>query len=319
MELVSDPSLIMLDEPTSGLDSFKARSICKLLHDLAEKKGKTIVATIHQPSSEAFFYFDRIILMADGYTCFQGEATEALDYFRSVKFNVPKRCNPSDFFMKALDVKYPKQADDIEKLERLNRAYKFQVEKRNQVENKMIKLDVPADYKAGLPSYRASMWIQLSQLMFRSWILAQREPRITRAKLIQTAIVVAFLIPTFWQLNYYEDCDDLVGSALSSCKQFNDVVFHSCVGAMYFLCVMQMFLNFLPTVIVFQSEKPVFVRERASNMYDIWIYATTKMIAEIPIMLLVPLILVVFVYPSIGFQDSLKEFAQFYFILALMV
>ena len=85
----------------------------------------------HQPSSEAFFYFDRIILMADGYTCFQGEATEALDYFRSVKFNVPKRCNPSDFFMKALDVKYPKQADDIEKLERLNRAYKFQVEKRN--------------------------------------------------------------------------------------------------------------------------------------------------------------------------------------------
>ena len=47
VELVSDPSLIMLDEPTSGLDSFKARSICKLLHDLARKKGKTIVATIH--------------------------------------------------------------------------------------------------------------------------------------------------------------------------------------------------------------------------------------------------------------------------------
>jgi len=162
--------------------------------------------------------------------------------------------------------------------------------------------------------------------MFRSWILAQREPRITRAKLIQTCIVVAFLIPTFWQLNDYENCDDFDTTAtvpdpasFASCKAFNDVVFHSMVGAMYFLCVMQMFLNFLPTVIVFQSEKPVFVRERASNMYDIWIYATTKMIAEIPIMLLVPLILVIFVYPSIGFQDSLKEFSQFYFILALMV
>ena len=80
-----------------------------------------------------------------------------------------------------------------------------------------------------------------------------------------------------------------------------------------------MFLNFLPTVIVFQSEKPVFVRERAGNMYDIWVYATTKMIAEIPIMLLVPLLLVVFVYPSIGFQDRLSEFAEFYLILALMV
>lgn len=80
-----------------------------------------------------------------------------------------------------------------------------------------------------------------------------------------------------------------------------------------------MFLNFLPTVIVFQGEKPVFVRERAGNMYDIWVYATTKMIAEIPIMLLVPLILLVFVYPAIGFQDSFTEFLQFYLILALMV
>ena len=74
IELVSDPSLIMLDEPTSGLDSFKARSICRLLNDLARNKGKTIVSTIHQPSSEAFFYFDRVYLMADGYTVFQGDA-----------------------------------------------------------------------------------------------------------------------------------------------------------------------------------------------------------------------------------------------------
>jgi len=91
------------------------------------------------------------------------------------------------------------------------------------------------------------------------------------------------------------------------------------VGAMYFLCVMQMFLNFLPTVIVFQGEKPVFVRERASNMYDIWIYATTKMFAEIPIMLFTPMLLNLLIYFSIGFQDKFSEFAAFYLILALMV
>jgi len=80
-----------------------------------------------------------------------------------------------------------------------------------------------------------------------------------------------------------------------------------------------MFLNFLPTVIVFQSEKPVFVRDRAGNLYDIWVYATTKMIAEIPIMLVVPLMLTICVYPSIGFQNSFTEFLEFYLILALMV
>ena len=66
VELVSDPSIILLDEPTSGLDSFKARSICELLHNLAREKGKTVISTIHSPSSEAFFFFDRLILMADG-------------------------------------------------------------------------------------------------------------------------------------------------------------------------------------------------------------------------------------------------------------
>jgi ATP-binding cassette, subfamily G (WHITE), eye pigment precursor transporter len=241
VELVSDPSLIMLDEPTSGLDSFKARSICKLLNDLARMKGRTIVSTIHQPSSEAFFYFDRIYLMADGFTVFQGDAAESMDWFRALKFQVPKRCNPADFFMKALSIKYPKQKDDTDKLDLLNRTYKFQLAKRIDTENSLIKLDPPADYAAGAKAYKANMYIQLNQLMYRSWTLAQREPRISRAKIVQTIIIAAFLIPTFWQLNDFINCDPIarpVDKTETECKQLNAVEFHSMIGAMYFLCVM---------------------------------------------------------------------------------
>ena len=67
VELVTDPSLIMLDEPTSGLDSFKALEIVKILHNLSRKQGKTVIATIHQPSSAAFIHFDKLILMAEGH------------------------------------------------------------------------------------------------------------------------------------------------------------------------------------------------------------------------------------------------------------
>ncbi len=66
VELITDPSLILLDEPTSGLDSFTAVTIVQLLEKQA-RKGKTVISTIHQPSSESFKLFDRLILMMDGY------------------------------------------------------------------------------------------------------------------------------------------------------------------------------------------------------------------------------------------------------------
>lgn len=64
--MITDPSMVLLDEPTSGLDSFKALQILKLLKKLA-RKGKTIISTIHSPSSKAFKSMDRLILMMDGH------------------------------------------------------------------------------------------------------------------------------------------------------------------------------------------------------------------------------------------------------------
>mmetsp|Transcript_21772 Transcript_21772/g.33627 ORF Transcript_21772/g.33627 Transcript_21772/m.33627 type:complete len:205 (+) Transcript_21772:277-891(+) len=81
VELITNPSIILLDEPTSGLDSFKATQIVKLLQNLA-RQGKTIISTIHQPSSESFNLFDRLLLMSDGHCVYQGDANKSADYFR---------------------------------------------------------------------------------------------------------------------------------------------------------------------------------------------------------------------------------------------
>lgn len=80
-----------------------------------------------------------------------------------------------------------------------------------------------------------------------------------------------------------------------------------------------MFVNFQSTVVVFQQEKPIYVRERDAGMYDIWVYATTKLIAEQPIILLVPLLMNILVYFSIGFENTFSSFAAFYLILMLMI
>ena len=59
-QVLTNPALLFCDEPTSGLDSFMAENIVQNLKKLANK-GKTIICTIHQPSSQVYALFDRFI------------------------------------------------------------------------------------------------------------------------------------------------------------------------------------------------------------------------------------------------------------------
>jgi len=54
-------------------------------------------------------------------------------------------------------------------------------------------------------------------------------------------------------------------------------------------------------------------------MYDIWIYATTKLIAEIPITLFVPFLFCLMTYFSIGLTDAFSHFMKFYLVLFLLI
>jgi ABC-type multidrug transport system ATPase subunit len=74
-ELISNPALLLMDEPTSGLDSSTSLRIIRMLKQEA-KRGMSILATIHQPSSQLFFEFDRIILLSEGFTIFNGPPSE---------------------------------------------------------------------------------------------------------------------------------------------------------------------------------------------------------------------------------------------------
>ena len=75
-ELITNPSLLLLDEPTSGLDSSSAMRVVKSLREEA-KRGMSVLATIHSPSAELLFMFDRIILMSEGHMIYNGPPKQA--------------------------------------------------------------------------------------------------------------------------------------------------------------------------------------------------------------------------------------------------
>ncbi|GAU97166.1 hypothetical protein RvY_08512-2 [Ramazzottius varieornatus] len=70
-EVLTNPPLMFCDEPTSGLDAFMAQNVITVLREMAAK-GKTVVVTIHQPSSEVFAMFDRLLLMSEGRVAYLG-------------------------------------------------------------------------------------------------------------------------------------------------------------------------------------------------------------------------------------------------------
>jgi ABC-type multidrug transport system ATPase subunit len=78
--LLTDPPLLFCDEPTTGLDSFSAQKLVEKMKEMAHQ-GRTVVCTIHQPSSEVFDLFNQLILIADGRIAFIGNTKSALEFF----------------------------------------------------------------------------------------------------------------------------------------------------------------------------------------------------------------------------------------------
>lgn len=97
-ELLTNPSLILLDEPTSGLDSTAAASLMKTMRGLAADR-MTVMMSIHQPSSQVFYSFDKLVLLADGRMVFYGPPRQCLPYLAALGFVPPADYNPADFVM----------------------------------------------------------------------------------------------------------------------------------------------------------------------------------------------------------------------------
>ncbi len=83
LELIREPAVLFLDEPTSGLSSRDSENIMDLLKELT-LKGKLVFVVIHQPSSEIFKMFDKLLILdTGGYLIYNGDPIDSLIYFKS--------------------------------------------------------------------------------------------------------------------------------------------------------------------------------------------------------------------------------------------
>lgn len=98
-ELVTSPSVLFLDEPTSGLDSANALNVIECLTNLAQNYRRTVVLSLHQPSSKIVSLIDKLVLLSSGKLVYSGSMAHCGPYLADIGHSCPEGHNLLEYLI----------------------------------------------------------------------------------------------------------------------------------------------------------------------------------------------------------------------------
>lgn len=91
------------------------------------------------------------------------------------------------------------------------------------------------------------------------------------------------------------------------------------VGFAFFLGLNQTMTGMMSVLLVFITERPVFLREYANKTYGVMPYFMSKSLVEAPFQLLFPILISLITYFAVGFTAEIGKFLIFCLILMTVV
>ncbi|KAL4474934.1 hypothetical protein ABPG74_001630 [Tetrahymena malaccensis] len=293
IELVSNPDVIFLDEPTSGLDSFTAYNVIDVLQKYAREQNKNIICTIHQPSSEIFMKFDDLLLLVEGQFIYQGPCSKVIEYFAQIGFQCPHQSNPADYLMSIVHAESQKNRDNYDLyFEKYQQILSPTIQSQIQVQKNQLNLH---------NNQKASFFTQLSILVSRQYKNLKRNPMLFQARIIQSVLLGIFIGIVYLPLpSPYDHSDDQ--------RLVNDLN-----GVIFFLLQNSHMNSMLPVVLSIPLERNVFLKEQNQKLYHVLPYFLSKLIVEMIMIILAPLIMGGISYYMIGLNPNFGNFCFFLF------
>ncbi|KAG6586867.1 ABC transporter-like protein [Phytophthora cinnamomi] len=275
-EILGDPLIFFVDEPTSGLDSFMAESVVMQLQRIA-RQGKTVLTTIHQPSSDIFARFDRLYLMANGSVVYDGPAKDALDYFNSQGYPCPAFSNPAEHFMRQLAVL------DAEN----DRAGAQRVQTLIDSWKKSQDMTLAAS-ETGQSSRFTGKSKHLGGVSQTLVLLQRNVVRLLRDKLLlRVSMMQSFMTAVIVGLVYLQ-----LDLGQTGVQNF--------VGVFFFMVVSQTMITANGQSTSVPLELTLIAREYQSGLYHVTSWYLAKNISELPMQIILPMVFFVPVYFMIG-------------------
>ncbi|XP_052799742.1 uncharacterized protein LOC128231237 isoform X2 [Mya arenaria] len=312
-ELLTDPDILLLDEPTSGLDSTIALSLINQLKGVASCYNKTVIVTIHQPSSQIYHLFDALLLLSHGQVAYFGEAHEkplefmeklvAVLKLEKTKLDELVQMNKTEQLIQPCKGK--DNAAFIDENERNAdvkvKAGDLYVLPTKQSTNTTITLDaVDLDNAQNTQAkWPTNVWTQFRMLSWRNY--KQSKSRIFEYHdLIYFAVTAAVCGVLFFQIP--KDAD----------------VFRDRMGFIFFFITFWTYQPVFQAILTFPTERCIILKERAGGAYRLSAYYFAKTVSELPLTLVVPSLFYTFVFWMSGL-GNVRQFFMTWPIFMLSV
>ncbi|CAG8572497.1 19771_t:CDS:1, partial [Racocetra persica] len=303
-QVITLPKIIFLDEPTSGLDSAAAYHVMKSIGEMARKHKLTVIASIHQPSTETYSLFDKLCLIGRGHTLYFGKRENATSYFESLGHVCPPYANPADHYLRLINSDFMVDKSEAEK-HIDNFIVSFEQSKVHSSTLAEIRnITKPNMYlkSRSTSRYARSFFAQTWFLTVRSFKNAMRNILMFWVRVAMYVCLGILMGITWWQVGYkQENIQDRFAAHFFSVAF---LAFMSVAGIPGFL-----------------EERLVFQRERGNNFYSVGPYVLANTIIAIPFVMIIAASFTAVAYPMIGLHDNLENAIRFgfYLFLALIV
>ncbi|KAI9093191.1 hypothetical protein K1719_027205 [Acacia pycnantha] len=301
-EMLVNPRLLFLDEPTSGLDSTMAQSIVSTLWELANA-GRTVVMTIHQPSSRLYYMFFKVLLLSEGSPLFFGKGSDAMHYFLSLGYAPTLGMNPSDFLLDLANGIYTDESgeDHASLKQTLVLAYRHNLEAQ-------VKEMVCAASDIGKIEGRfqgreldgwSTTWFQQFSVLLKRGVKERRYESFSGLKVTQI-VMAAIISGVLW---FKSDVSHLQDQ----------------IGLLFFIGSFWSFFPFFQAICTFPQERTMLEKERSSGTYRLSSYFISRTVADLPMELVLPTVFLIICYWMVGLKHHALNFLYTLFTLLLSV
>ncbi|WZN64353.1 pleiotropic drug resistance-like ABC transporter [Chloropicon roscoffensis] len=297
-ELLHKPRILFLDEPTTGLDSTNAATMVGALAQLGEG-GINVILSIQQPRSDIFRLMERVLVLScHGEMVYSGP----LSNFRTFLAEIPslpvknEQENLADYILDVIIKTEDKTVNSI------ILAYQGStvVEEENMLVHDIYtsSSSVPLAEKAKHSAGYSRQVVELSKRLLKNTL---RQPFLIYLNFVSTGLIAIMLGLVFFKTRV-----DFTG-------------IQNRMGSMFFI-VLYLGLASLSSVPVWNENRLLFLRERASGLYSTFAYFTSMVLFDILPMRIIPTCMFSLSYFMIGLSsttDAILHYPTFLVILIL--